>query len=127
MTSSHASMPHHETNSVKTSGSMQYLAPIFLYTGRVSPQDITITPTFWGSSLAIVKWTFAGDDRDLFRFNVQVDGREDVEVRASDREAEVRELLPSATNHVTVTAVYKDGRQTECSCNYQNDSKSYIM
>ena len=57
---------------------------------------------------------------------MQVDSREGcrVEVRASDREAEVRELLPSAINRVTVTAVYKDGRQTDCSNEYQNDSKS---
>ena len=71
-------------------------------------------------------WKFAGDDTDLFRFHVQVDSREGcrVEVRASDREAEVRELLPSTINRVTVTAVYKDGRQTDCSNEYQNDSKS---
>ena len=123
MRSPYATTVSHEINSVKTCGSMQCLALISFHTGRASPQDITITPTFWGSSEATVKWTFAGDDSDLFRFNVHVDGREDVEVRASDREAEVRELLPSAINRVTVTAVYKDGRQTECSCNYQNNSK----
>ena len=99
----------------------------YLFTERCPPQDISITPTFLGSSKAMVKWHFADQDLHLSEFRVQVDGGENTVLSASVREAKIQGLRPSAINPVTVTAIYKDGVKTECCLNYKNDSKFYVV
>lgn len=89
---------------------------------RDSPENISITPAFPGSSEAKLKWVFSGHEREVDEFCISVEGRERT-VKASDREAEVQGLRPSATNHITVTAVYKDNVPKECAFSYQNSGK----
>ena len=95
---------------------------IIHFTALASPSDMSITPFSRGSSKATLKWKFDGDSADLEEFCVQVDDKDVKEVHGCDRETEFDGLRPATANHIKLIAVYKDGRQTECYTNYQNDS-----
>ena len=82
------------------------------HTERCVPQDISVTQNVNGSYK--VTWKFNGEDSDLSGFLVDVEGDEVKEVCASSRTAEIRGLKPAPTNIITVVALYKDGKQTEC-------------
>ena len=91
------------------------------FTALASPSDMSITPFSRGSSKATLKWKFDGDSADLEEFCVQVDDKDVKKVHGCDRETELDGLRPATANHIKLIAVYKDGRQTECDTNYQND------
>ena len=57
---------------------------------------------------------------------MQVKGGMKVEVGASARKASVDGLQPTTSNLITVTAVFRDSRKTECQLNYQTDSKTCL-
>ena len=100
-----------------------HLHLLICLTDRISPQNISITPAFRGSQSATVEWRFAGEDTDLSGFCVQVNDGCVTEVGPSLREAAIEGLRPSAINHISIAAVYQDGRVTKCQYNYQNDGK----
>ena len=68
--------------------------------------------------MTTVRWKFAGEESNLFQFQVELDG-EKMTKPPHCREATISSAISASTAHfVKVTAVFKDQYQTKCQGNF---------
>ena len=101
---------------------------------RPSPESVSITQDFDGSSEAKVKWSFpahAASDVPHFTLFVKKDGDEvelfSEDVPGSCTEGTIRHLDCDTQYEVIVTAIYRDDNDRRISIQHHNKSKLIII
>ena len=99
---------------------------------RSSPENIEVRLCYSASHEAMVEWSFPGDISELAHYIVkaETDGQQAVKTIVHDvleKKAILKPLHLSSKYTVTVTAVYRDGIERECSVEFFKECGGFIQ